>query len=740
MSSIYADVIVDITHEKLDRSFQYRIPPELAGKIVPGSQVKIPFGNGNRSVTGYVLSVGNQAKYDESRMKTILGLSPDGAAVEAHLIALADWMRHTYGSTMIQALRTVLPVKTKAKGKRIREIELLVTEEAAQELFNEYERKKYKAKARLLAELLKKQVIDYHDAVSVLGISANTLRSMEEQKIIRVCRKNIWRNPVELPETEAASCSLSREQQLVIEGVKEEWRQKGRPCLISGVTGSGKTQVYMELIAETIARGRQAIVLIPEIALTYQNVARFCARFREKVTMVNSRMTREERADQMERARLGEVQIMIGPRSALFTPFPDLGLIIIDEEHETSYKSETTPRYHARETAVYRARLEGARVVMGSATPSVDAFYLCEKGEYALFRMQTRYGKAMMPKVWIADMREELKQGNRSILSRKLQQEMEEHLSRGEQVILFLNRRGYAGYVSCRSCGYVMKCPHCDVSLTAHNNGKLICHYCGYEREQTTHCPSCGSPYIGGFRAGTQQIEQIIKKTFPGKRILRMDGDTTKRKDSYDEILGSFAKGEADILIGTQMIVKGHDFPNVTLVGVLLADLSLNADHYRAGERTFQLLTQAVGRAGRGAKEGMAVIQTYHPEHYSIVSAVSQDYDAFYREEIEYRRLLGYPPASNLMAIHGACEEEEHLREAMEYVKRFLIRINHSDEVQMIGPAKESVAKISDLYRMVLYVKAADQELLLRQREKLEQYIEINKGFQSVYIQFDFNA
>ncbi|MGN0314135.1 MAG: primosomal protein N', partial [Fusicatenibacter sp.] len=432
--------------------------------------------------------------------------------------------------------------------------------------------------------------------------------------------------------------------------------------------------------------------------------------------------------------------IMIGPRSALFTPFPNLGLIIIDEEHETSYKSEATPRYHARETAICRARLEDARVVMGSATPSVDAFYQCQKGEFALFRMQTRYGKAMLPKVWIADMREELKQGNRSILSRKLQQKMEEHLERKEQVILFLNRRGYAGYVSCRSCGHVMKCPHCDVSLTAHNNGMLICHYCGYEREQVTRCPSCGSPYIGGFRAGTQQIEQMIKKTFPEKRILRMDGDTTRSKDSYDEILGTFSKGEADILIGTQMIVKGHDFPNVTLMGVLLADLSLNADSYRAGERTFQLLTQAVGRAGRGAKEGTAVIQTYHPEHYSITAAVSQDYEAFYREEMEYRQLLGYPPAANLMAIHGAGEKEEHLMEAMEYVRRFLIRINRSDQVQMIGPAKESVARISDLYRMVLYVKAADRELLLRLREKLEQYIEINKGFQSVYIQYDFNA
>lgn len=434
------------------------------------------------------------------------------------------------------------------------------------------------------------------------------------------------------------------------------------------------------------------------------------------------------------------MSIMLGPRSALFTPFPNLGLIIIDEEHESSYKSEVTPRYHARETAIERARLEQAHVVLGSATPSVDAYYRCRTGEFALFVLEGRYGSSRLPDVCIVDMREELKKGNRSILSTALAERMSTCLERKEQAMLFLNRRGYAGFISCRSCGYVVKCPHCDVSLTEHNDGTLVCHYCGYRVRQQNRCPSCGSPYIGGFRAGTQQIEQIVQKTFPGVRTLRMDADTTRNRESYGKILSAFADREADVLIGTQMIVKGHDFPDVTLVGVLAADLSLNAADYRAGERTFQILTQAVGRAGRKEKKGTAVIQTYQPEHYSIRAAAVQDYPAFFDEEIGYRELMDYPPAYHMMAIHASCPEEGRLEQAMEYIRRFLLRFHVEPRVQLIGPARESVAKISDLYRFVLYVKASSPEVLFSLRERLERYIEINSGFSNIYIQFDFNA
>lgn len=738
--SSYADIIVDITHEKLDRTFQYRIPEALEDKIFPGSQVKIPFGNGNRLVTGYVLSVSGEAKFEESRMKEIRELSEDAVTVEARLITLAAWMKHTYGSTMIQALKTVLPVKSKSKAREKRRIVLMQTPDAARETLEELGRKKYKAKARLVERLLEEQSLDYTEAAKELKVTAATVKSLEEQGVIKVTQSTRSQSPGSGTKEPGVRFQLSDSQEQAAEGIFREWKEKDRPCLLQGVTGSGKTMVYMKLIEKVLQEGRQAIVLIPEIALTYQNVERFRGYFGDRIAVLNSKMTPAQRYEQMELASEGQVSIMLGPRSALFTPFPNLGLIIIDEEHESSYKSEVTPRYHARETAIERARLEQAHVVLGSATPSVDAYYRCRTGEFALFVLEGRYGSSRLPDVCIVDMREELKKGNRSILSTALTERMSTCLERKEQAMLFLNRRGYAGFISCRSCGYVVKCPHCDVSLTEHNDGTLVCHYCGYRVRQQNRCPSCGSPYIGGFRAGTQQIEQIVQKTFPGVRTLRMDADTTRNRESYGKILSAFADREADVLIGTQMIVKGHDFPDVTLVGVLAADLSLNAADYRAGERTFQILTQAVGRAGRKEKKGTAVIQTYQPEHYSIRAAAAQDYPAFFDEEIGYRELMDYPPAYHMMAIHASCPEEERLEQAMEYIRRFLLRFHVEPRVQLIGPARESVAKISDLYRFVLYVKASSPEVLFSLRERLERYIEINSGFSNIYIQFDFNA
>lgn len=738
--SSYADIIVDITHEKLDRTFQYRIPEALEDKIFPGSQVKIPFGNGNRLVTGYVLSVSGEAKFEESRMKEIRELSEDAVTVEARLITLAAWMKHTYGSTMIQALKTVLPVKSKSKAREKRRIVLMQTPDAARETLEELGRKKYKAKARLVERLLEEQSLDYTEAAKKLKVTAATVKSLEEQGVIKVTQSTRSQSPGSGTKEPGVRFQLSDSQEQAAEGIFREWKEKDRPCLLQGVTGSGKTMVYMKLIEKVLQEGRQAIVLIPEIALTYQNVERFRGYFGDRIAVLNSKMTPAQRYEQMELASEGQVSIMLGPRSALFTPFPNLGLIIIDEEHESSYKSEVTPRYHARETAIERARLEQAHVVLGSATPSVDAYYRCRTGEFALFVLEGRYGSSRLPDVCIVDMREELKKGNRSILSTVLTERMSTCLERKEQAMLFLNRRGYAGFISCRSCGYVVKCPHCDVSLTEHNDGTLVCHYCGYRVRQQNRCPSCGSPYIGGFRAGTQQIEQIVQKTFPGVRTLRMDTDTTRSRESYGKILSAFADREADVLIGTQMIVKGHDFPDVTLVGVLAADLSLNAADYRAGERTFQILTQAVGRAGRKEKKGTAVIQTYQPEHYSIRAAAVQDYPAFFDEEIGYRELMDYPPAYHMMAIHASCPEEGRLEQAMEYIRRFLLRFHVEPRVQLIGPARESVAKISDLYRFVLYVKASSPEVLFSLRERLERYIEINSGFSNIYIQFDFNA
>ena len=737
----YADVIIDISHEKVDRDFQYRIPPEMEQEINPGVVVTVPFGKGNTLRKGYVIGVTGKAKYDAARIKEIQGVSTDDETTESRLIALAAWMKETYGSTMIQALKTVLPVKDKVRAKEKRLIFFQGDRNVAEELLAELSGSRFRARERFLRAILESGSLEYTYASKELGANVSVLDFFEKKGMIRLESQEMYRIPdqADLVKEDRELC-LNEEQQAAAEQIFQEWQKpEPRPTLLFGVTGSGKTQVYMRLIQQVIEEGKQAIVLIPEIALTYQTVRRFYAMFGDKVSVLNSRLSQGERYDQFKRAKRGEVQVMVGPRSALFTPFFNLGLIVIDEEHEPTYKSENTPRYHARETAIQRARMEHANVVMGSATPSLSAYSRAESGEYLLVKLNARYEERPLPQVSIVDLREELKKGNRSVLSTELKTSLSETLRKKEQTMLFLNRRGYAGFVSCRACGHVMKCPHCDVSLSEHNGSRLICHYCGYETVKPQVCPSCGSPHIGGFKAGTQQIEKVLEKDFPEARVLRMDFDTTRTKDSYEKILASFSRHEADILVGTQMIVKGHDFPDVTLVGVIAADLSLNMDDYHCGERTFQLLTQAVGRAGRGAKPGRAVIQTYQPEHYSIQAAATQDYGKFYKEEMSYRMLMDYPPAAHMMTVFGACQDEELLKKAMYYIEVFIRRVSPKEELHMIGPAAASVGKVKDVYRQVLHLKHVDMAFLTAVREKLEQYIEINSGFRKIYIQFDMS-
>ena len=737
----YADVIIDISHEKVDRDFQYRIPDELEQEIKPGVVVTVPFGKGNTLRKGYVIGVTEKAKYDTSRIKMIQSVSTDDETTESRLIALAAWMKETYGSTMIQALKTVLPVKDKIRAKEKRLIFFCGERQAAEELLEELSGSRFRARERFLRAILEAGRLEYTYASKELGAGASVLDFFEKKGMIRLENQEMYRIPNQADLVkEACELCLNAEQNVAVKQIFREWKEpEPRPVLLFGVTGSGKTQVYMRLIQQVIQEGKQAIVLIPEIALTYQTVRRFYAMFGDKVSVLNSRLSQGERYDQFKRAKRGEVQVMVGPRSALFTPFSNLGLIVIDEEHESTYKSENTPRYHARETAIQRARMEHANVVMGSATPSLSAYSRAESGEYLLVKLNARYEERPLPQVSIVDLREELQKGNRSVLSTELKASLSETLRKKEQAMLFLNRRGYAGFVSCRACGHVMKCPHCDVSLSEHNGRRLICHYCGYETVKPQVCPSCGSPHIGGFKAGTQQIEKVLEKDFPEARVLRMDFDTTRTKDSYEKILAAFSRHEADILVGTQMIVKGHDFPDVTLVGVIAADLSLNMDDYHCGERTFQLLTQAVGRAGRGVKPGHAVIQTYQPEHYSIRAAATQDYAEFYKEEMGYRLLMDYPPAAHMMTIFGACQDEELLKKAMYYIKAFICRVSPKEELHMIGPAAASVGKVKDVYRQVLHLKNVDMAFLTAVREKLEQYIEINSGFRNIYVQFDMS-
>lgn len=737
---MYADIIIDITHEKLDKIFQYGIPSELEGMLKTGMEVIVPFGRGNKETRGYVVGFSERAGYDESKIKEIIRTAEDSIAIEAKLVALAAWLKEYYGGTMIQALKTVIPIKKQEKMREKRRIRLLLGEEEGKWQLDVFLHKNQKARARLLAALLDQPEQDYDLLTKKLHVTREVVRALEDQKIIALNSEKVLRNPIGYRNRKDQIPDYTPEQKHAVSSFREDYERGIRGTyLVYGITGSGKTEVYMEMIAGVLAQGRQAIVLIPEIALTYQTVMRFCGRFGDRVSILNSRMSQGERYDQMERVKAGEVDVMIGPRSALFTPFTHLGLIVIDEEHETSYKSEQTPRYHARETAVRRAQMEGASVVLGSATPSLESFYACKQGTFRLFELKNRAGSGELPQVYVEDMRKEMKSGNRSILSDRLKALIETRLGRGEQIMLFLNRRGYAGFVSCRACGYVVKCPHCDVALSAHRGGKMVCHYCGYEEAQVRACPSCGSQYIGGFKAGTQQVEELVIRQFPGARVLRMDMDTTRTKDGHEKILEAFAGEEADILIGTQMIVKGHDFPNVTLVGILAADLSLYANDYRAAERTFQLLTQAAGRAGRGKSKGEVVIQTYSPEHYSIEMAAAQDYEGFYESEMEYRMLMGYPPTEQLLAVLLTGPDEAVLETAAKYLREFVLRVDKNRILKVIGPASPYVAKVSDAYRRILYLKGTEYRMLIEVKNRMEQYIEINTGFRTLRIQFDFN-
>jgi primosomal protein N' (replication factor Y) len=742
MTKRFAQIIIDISHEKVDRTFDYRIPPQLEDRISVGVLVKIPFGKGNSLRKGYVVGITDHADYDADKIKEIAGIVEGSVSAESQLIMLAWWLKEQYGSTMNQALKTVLPVKQKVKPKEKKVLRLLIPEEQLEAVTAEAEKKSYKARVRLFKALKENPLIPYEVASGQMNLSASTLKPVIEKGYVALESEEIFRNPVKNAGSRVKAVDLNGEQQAVADAFCEDFEAgKRETYLIHGITGSGKTEVYMEMISRVISEGMQVIVLIPEIALTYQTVMRFYGRFGNRVSIINSRLSAGERYDQFERARGGDIDIMIGPRSALFTPFSRLGLIIIDEEHEGAYKSEVVPRYHARDVAVKRAQMQNASVVLGSATPSLEAYTKALRGEYRMFSLHTRAkADSRLADVAVVDLREELKDGNKSIFSRRLQQMISDRLEKKEQIMMFINRRGYANFVSCRSCGEAIKCPHCDVTLTLHKDNRLVCHYCGYSIPMPDKCPSCGSPYIANFGVGTQKIEMMTKKMFPQARVLRMDLDTTSKKGGHEEILSAFAEGDADILIGTQMIVKGHDFPDVTLVGVLAADLSLYTPDYRAAERTFQLLTQAAGRAGRDARHGDVIIQTYNPEHYSIVTAAEQDYETFYHQEMAYRRLMKYPPVNVLFTVQMASKSEAALVEAADRLAAHITPQADEEKVQMIGPVDASVYKINDIYRKILYLKQENYDILIKIRDNIDCFQqEKSEIFKGVVVQYDFS-
>lgn len=727
----FADVIVDISVEELDKTFQYIIPETLEEQIGVGDKVSIPFGRSRR--TGYIVGITDTPAIDMNRLKELGGVVEDSISIDSRFIRLAHWMKTQYGSTMNQALKTVLPVKRSIKRTLNRRVHLLISAKEAESIANEIVRRS-PVQAKVLLLLAKSGNVDYSELLHKCNATASTIKALNEKGFIDVSVTENIRNELNAMPDFRETVKLNEAQEKIANRIITDWNNgDNRTCLIKGVTGSGKTEVYMEIIQHVIDCGREVIMLIPEIALTHQTVMRFYHRFGDAVSIIHSRLSFGEKYDRFELARQGKIKIMIGPRTALFTPFARLGLIIIDEEHENAYQSDTTPKYHAREVAKYIAKMCDAKVILGSATPSLESYYLTEQGLYNLYELNNRAGNAGFPNVQVIDLKEELRRGNRSIISNELMRLMEDRLRRREQIMLFLNRRGYNGFVSCRSCGTVVECPHCAVSLTLHKDNRLICHYCGYETSFEKKCKSCGSGHIGTFKAGTQLVEEQVKQLFPNVRTLRMDADTTKAKRGHEEILQTFLEGKADVLIGTQMIVKGHDFPNVTLVGILIADTSLYVSDYSAAERTFDLLTQAAGRAGRGDKQGDVVIQAYNTEHYAIKAACANDYEAFYQEEMAFRELMDYPPAMRMMSVTVSSENEEIAVAASNHIKD----LTQNTISRIIGPANASIYRINDIYHRIIYYKDIENKHLTQIKDIIESAL-TEDVFKNCQVQFDF--
>lgn len=647
----YAGIIVDVRSSAVDKVFHYSIP-ETLGQAAVGHRVLVPFGS--RRVEGYILELTETPAVEHKRIRPIISLLDDMPMLGEAQIAAAKWMAARYVGCLCQALQLFLPPGTRYGRERVaRRTRLryqLASPKDWETVLDNLPSQAVRQRA-VIAEL--KDGPQWATALTkASGASYQTLQRLEEKGLIVRFTDAVRRSPHVYAEP-SLPVVLSRDQQEAISLIQDERNGNRLPVLLHGVTGSGKTEVYLQCISQVAAEGRQAVVLVPEIALTLQTVSRFQNRFGDRIAVLHSGLSLGERFDEWWRIRRGEVAVVIGARSAVFAPVTDLGLIILDEEHETTYKNEEGGiKYHARDVAAFRCGQEKAQLVLGSATPSLESYHRAAEGAYRLMPMPDRVAKRSLPEISVVDMRKEFEHGNRSMFSGELTEALNGVLEREEQAVVFLNRRGHSSFVLCRECGLVIECRNCQVSLTFHQkDDHLRCHYCGHSESVPLHCPHCGSPYLRRFGVGTEQVENYIRENFPKARPVRLDADTTVRRGSHGYLLDSFRRGAADVLIGTQMIAKGLDFPRVTLVGVLSADLSLNFPDFRSSERTFQLLTQVSGRAGRGDRLGRVVIQSYEPNHFAIEAARSQDYRSFYQKELAYRHELQYPPFVQFVRI-----------------------------------------------------------------------------------------
>ena len=768
-----ARVAVSAATYAIDKPYDYLIPEKLTGKVCPGVRVTVPFGRGNKTSEGFVLTVGQDSKREG--LKAVAEVLDDESVLGPQQIKLALWLRERYFCTLYTAVKVLLPaglwyrlrdictlavdretaLVSGANDRESRVLEALCAHGGSTELetlrlacgsgaagvAKELQRRGLMTiessagrkvsdkrasrvslavsaeEAMAAVEPKKRSAPMRYEVVKLLcamgsalstdvcyftGATARTLKSLENSGLISLSPTEVLRVPK--PEAaDGAPITLSDEQQAAYDGIAEKLEGESASCaLLYGVTGSGKTLVYIRLLQEVVRRGRRGMILVPEIALTPQMMAKFTAYFGGRVVMLHSGLRMTERYDQWKRIRRGEVDIVLGTRSAVFAPLENLGMIILDEEHESSYQSENPPRYHARDVAKFLCARQNAVLVLGSATPSVETTHQAQRGVYQKLILRSRFNRQPLPRVVIADMREEVRAGNSGMIGAPLRRELEENLRRGEQSILFLNRRGSSRMLLCGECGEAPQCPRCSVPLTYHSaNGRLMCHYCGHSERAPDRCPECGG-IMKQIGAGTQKVEEELNALFPGAGVLRMDADTVS--GNHEALLDKFEKEKIPILLGTQMVAKGLDFEDVTLVGVVSADLSLYVDNYHAAERTFSLLTQVVGRAGRGSKDGRAVIQTFTPDNEVITSAAAQDYNSFYVSEIRLRRARRYPPFSDLFTLTVTGTEEgavlraaAQLREAMRAGLRYPTAANMS--VEILGPAPAPVVKVNNRYR-----------------------------------------
>ena len=705
MSRSVAKIAVSAATYWVDRPYDYLIPEELADRAVPGARVYVPFSRGNRRSEGIILAVDDHSDFE--KLKYILSVLDAEPVLTSEQLTLALFMRERFFCTVYDAIKAILPAglwfddegRRKVKDKTLEMARLSVSPEDASAIAAN-KKARSPQQSNLLELLCSFGCLPSGELMRFTGASRQSLKALVSAELVELFQREVYRRPeLNTGETEPLP-ELNAEQAAAYEGIgRLALSGESGAALLFGVTGSGKTSIYIHLIMDQLQRGRSSILLVPEIALTPQMISTFSSHFGDSVAVLHSSLSVGERYDEWKRVKCGKARVVIGTRSAIFAPAEELGLVIIDEEQEETYKSENSPRYNARDVAKYRCARSGCLLLLGSATPDIVSMHSARSGRYAYFQLMSRYNEMTLPEVEIVDMRRELRHGNGGDISSRLHDELAENIRRGEQSILFLNRRGANKLISCGECGYTYKCPRCSVSLTYHSyNNRLMCHYCGYSRRIDDACPQCGGKlkHIG---AGTQLIEQELKEQFPETEILRMDTDTVAPAGSHEELFRRFRQERIPIMVGTQMVTKGLNFENVTLVGVISADQSLYAGDYRAGERTFSLITQVVGRSGRGGKPGRAVIQTFTPENETIRQAAQQDYLAFYESEIELRRLQNTPPYSDLLAVTVSGQNEEHVVTACKYIRTRLESELAGTGTVLLGPTPLPVVKVNNRFR-----------------------------------------